>query len=219
MIHLYAVTTVRLIGWWADRALVVAFRPEPVTDIGPDGDEQAYAPTDYGLVRRLSILAVTPSSSPSQPPRSQDLMILPDQILSIDIAGRTVPSPPVAPLPVTQLPVWPARPGVLTALIGLPAAPLAFVVFLAGSIGGRGLLHPPLRELPALPDCDSSRISHRLLYTRSEYAVTPCTTLSSAPTVTGCGHVNVVSPGGSCRASHCFTIVSRPRHGSSNGAV
>ena len=71
VIHLYAVTTVRLIGWWADRALVVAFRPEPVTDIGPDGDEQAYAPTDYGLVRRLSILAVTPSSSPSQPPRSQ----------------------------------------------------------------------------------------------------------------------------------------------------
>lgn len=131
-IHLYAVTTVRLIGWWADRALVVAFRPEPVTDIGPDGDEQSYAPTDYGLVRRLSILAVTPSSSSSQPPRSQELMILPDQILSIDIAdralaaGRTTPGHPA--------PAWPARPGVLTALIGLPAAPLAFVVFLAGAI-------------------------------------------------------------------------------------
>ena len=117
--------------------------------------------------------------------------------------------------------MWPARPGVLTALIGLPAAPLAFVVFLAGSIRrARAAASTRLRELPALPDCASSRISHRLLYTRSEYAVTPCTTLKLGPDRHRTpAHVNVVSPGGSCRASHCFTIVSRPRHGSSNGAV
>ncbi|MFF5228644.1 hypothetical protein [Dactylosporangium sp. NPDC000521] len=199
-IHLYGVTTLRLIGWWADRAVVVAFRPEPVTDLGPLEDERNYSPTAYALVQRLSILAITPSmtapppsssqsqpspqpSSPAQvtsPPRplaqpsasaapqaqvsaptashlpaqeqaqvsasasphvsartavpsqAQELMVLPDQILSIDIAdcallfGHTSPG--------HSAPAWPARPGVLTALVGLPAAPVAFIVFLVGAI-------------------------------------------------------------------------------------
>jgi hypothetical protein len=131
-IHLYAVTTLRLIGWWADRALVVAFRPEPVTDLGPLDDEQDYAPTDYRLVQRLSLLAVTPSVSPSSPTRAQELVVLPDQILSIDIADRALAAGRTAP--GHAAPAWPARPGVLTALIGLPAAPLAFIAFLAGAI-------------------------------------------------------------------------------------
>lgn len=131
-IHLYAVTTLRLIGWWADRPLVVAFRPEPVTDLGPLDDEQESSPTDFAVVRRLSILAVTPSPSPSSPPQYQELMALPDQILSIDIADHALAAGHTGP--GRAAPVWPARPGVLTLLVGLPGAPIAFVVFLAGAI-------------------------------------------------------------------------------------
>jgi hypothetical protein len=153
-VHLYGVTTLRLIGWWGQRALVVAFRPEPVTDLGPLDDEKDYRPTDYRLVRRLSVLAVTPSSSPSSssfsspssssfpssspasstasPADSQELIALPDQVLSIDIADHALAAGHTTP--GRAAPVWPARPGVLTALVGLPAAPIAFVVFLAGAI-------------------------------------------------------------------------------------
>ncbi|GAA1499396.1 hypothetical protein GCM10009827_000610 [Dactylosporangium maewongense] len=299
-IHLYGVTTLRLIGWWADRALVVAFRPEPVTDLGPLDDERDYPPTAYALVQRLSILAITPSlttppppspqsqpspqpSSPAQvtspppppaqaspspqvsplaasqfsaqvaasaspqvsppaapqlsaqssvssqvlppaasqfsvqvaasvssqvlppaapqlsaqasaspqtppqaqvappsssqsqapshpaaqvpasassqvspptpsefsvqastsaspqssaraavPTQAQELMVLPDQILSIDIADRALLAGHTSP--GRPAPAWPARPGVLTALVGLPAAPVAFIVFLVGAI-------------------------------------------------------------------------------------
>ncbi|MEV4135913.1 hypothetical protein AB0J72_27570 [Dactylosporangium sp. NPDC049742] len=188
-IHLYGVTTLRLIGWWADRALVVAFRPEPVTDLGPLDDERNYPPTAYALVQRLSILAITPSLTtspphpsaqaspqasassqpssqalplsqpaaqvpppiPSQfpgqasasaspqastraavPTQAQELMVLPDQILSIDIADRALLAGHTSP--GHPAPAWPARPGVLTALVGLPAAPIAFIVFLVGAI-------------------------------------------------------------------------------------
>ncbi|MGI5185094.1 hypothetical protein ACQEVZ_53470 [Dactylosporangium sp. CA-152071] len=106
-IHLYGVTTLRLIGWWADRALVVAFRPEPVTDLGPLDDERDYPPTAYALVQRLSILAITPSLTTPPPPSPQSQPSpqpsSPAQVTSPPPPpAQASPSPQVSPLAASQ---------------------------------------------------------------------------------------------------------------------
>ncbi|MEU0556054.1 hypothetical protein [Dactylosporangium sp. NPDC006015] len=106
-IHLYGVTTLRLIGWWADRALVVAFRPEPVTDLGPLDDERDYPPTAYALVQRLSILAIAPSLTTPPPPSPQSQPSpqpsSPAQVTSPPPPpAQASPSPQVSPLAASQ---------------------------------------------------------------------------------------------------------------------
>lgn len=115
------VTTVRLLGWWPDgRAVVVAYRPEPGAPPTFDTGVGHGGPTDFDVVRRISVLALRPEGG------IQEVITVPDALLSVDVADSAMASGLLRPFPAAR--AWPARPGMVAALTALTSGPVLFVL-------------------------------------------------------------------------------------------
>ncbi|WP_432988451.1 hypothetical protein [Dactylosporangium sp. CA-233914] len=111
------VTTLLLLGWApGDRAIVVAYHPEPDAPAGFDPADVDRLPTHFDFVRGVSVVALGPDG------QADELVALSGAFLSVDVADAALASTAVRP--VGPPPAWPARPALVAAAIALATGPL-----------------------------------------------------------------------------------------------